>query len=180
MSRIFEALIIRPSLAMCQVAGYSFNGSMYYRTGEARSYDHPDGYRGPVAIFASRQGCVEEALPEKHFPDDASLEAHNRACAPWRYKLVGFVELVAVHQPGTKHWRRVWRQSWNVNADDSTLFYETRPIVETATAHDVAPLFSDSCVGCRKLARQPTALQRHQVSSHVRWQRVELAERFCP
>lgn len=176
--RTFDALIIRPSLALLQVAGYTAGGQSYWRRGEARSYDHPERFRGPVAVFASRSATVEQGLPDRHFPTEEDCAAHMRAARPWCYRLVGFVELLRVVKPDDKDYQKVYRLSWNLCPGDS-LYYETRPIVGSLTNPERAPLFTEACVDCIKLAKSPK-LKDHQISSHTRWNRVSLPERLCP
>jgi len=173
-----HALIIRPSLALLQVAGYTAGGQSYWRRGEARSYDHPERFRGPVAIFASRAAATEQGLPDKHFPSEEDCAAHMRAAKPWCYRLVGFVELLRVVKPGDKDYQKVYRLSWNLDHGDS-LFYETRPIVGSLANPETAPLFTEACCDCIRLAKSPK-LKDHQISSHTRWNKVSLPERLCP
>ncbi len=177
---IHEALFLKPSLALCQVAGYTHKGRIYYRTGEARSYDHPTKHRGLVAIFMSASGRMSEILPDRHFPKDQDLLDHLSICKPWLYKLVGFVELLGVYKYGDMDYSRVFSASWNdYDLEGQTLVYETRPVVGSLTNPEEAPRFDEVCTECCRL-KDSAELKNHRLSKHTRWQRVELPERFCP
>lgn len=174
------ALIIYPALGLLQVAGYQHGGYLHYRTGEARNYEAPNRYRGPFAIFGSRdvKYGAEHLGRTRHFPRQADRERFLACAARWSYRLIGLAELVSVHEPGSKHYDRAFAGSLcRPELRGETLIYETRPVPLSLTDPDVAPRFDECCLGCLACRSDPARLRNHQISSHVRWQRVRLPRR---
>jgi hypothetical protein len=176
------ALIIRAPLAVATVSGVPVGEKRIYKNIECRGGRLATGYRGAVAIFASRNSQADDhtIIEEVHFRNGgkrgaaASAQAYCKDCDRFKYRLVGFVKLFDVISAdqadgaSAKDYRALHAAAFDYEAEWNVETYLAIEPLHALAAP--GPLFTEACAGC--LATPP----HNPVACHVGWQHVELSD----
>lgn len=179
-------------------------GEIVYKRAECRGARCKTSYRGAVAIFASRSYNRQAEAHLVEFLAHASgrkldkrlgieLRGWLQHTHGWSYRLLGFVRLVNAvdaqalldraydgDRKAERTLERLARAATDFRveyAEDVSVYLETEPLYATdppTLAPDLAPLFSDSCAGCR------TKPPHNGAACHVNFQTVSLEASVIP
>lgn len=202
---IMPALIDKSQHAAAMVQGLTLrDGSKVFKTVECRGSRCVTGYRGSVAIFASKSYCRDteshyewfgsfsEQTEQQHKRNvnvKLTAEQSSHYCAwsvytsAWSYRLVGFVRLTGCTKSvslatGGEKMRKLHTAATDYRGQwmypDPPATYLHVEPLHELTAAD-GPKFSDVCYGCT-VASPP----HNATACHVNWQTVCMDEKHVP